>query len=228
MFHPRLSAAALLTALSISGCAEPDRTQIDNPLTTEQRALYFIDTVETTVASDATINWETAYPRLAEEAGLNSEDPLVVARFADSPAGKAALRALVTDGLQSVLAPRLKDALGKGSKPAFLAFQLQALRVVSPGQQIVVGGGLHGIAGAVQIYDGMTGEKLSWAQLLAVGIPAGSGIVGVMADQQAGPANTRLLTGFAPHLKGWVGASHPIILYGEKTPVPDLPAPRGI
>ncbi|MFK7944950.1 MAG: hypothetical protein AB8B85_18855 [Paracoccaceae bacterium] len=229
MFTSKARFALVGLALFAAACAEPDRTQIDNPLTDEQRALYFIETVDTTLSRDAKIFWESAHAGLTKDAGLDPDDPLAVARYADSAEGKAALRAKVEDGLRNVLAPRLMDALGTGTKPAFLAVQLEGLNIVPPGQQILVGVGLHGIVGAVQIYDGETGEKLSWAQVLAVGILAQPGIAGVAAEQQSGPAYTRLLAGFAPQVKGWVAATHPITLIGDrvKTPVPDLPGPKG-
>ncbi|MEM7743325.1 MAG: hypothetical protein AAF409_06395 [Pseudomonadota bacterium] len=225
----RTGALLLVAALWLSGCVQEGSAQVDNPLTAEQRAEYYIQTVEISIHPNAILSWETAHAQLAEDAGVDPDDPLAVARFADSPEGDAALRALLEQRMRDVLVPKLETVLGTGEKPAFLAVQAASLNIIPPGQQIVLGAGVHGIGGGLQVYDLETGERLTRAQIMAGGAAASSGIGGVMRDQSLGDPLGRVLDAFAVFSVAWLSATHPIKLPwpNVNNEFPDLPGPKG-
>lgn len=220
LLTPRLRIAGMwlvgvFVAMIVSACAT-----VENSLNvTELKELRIVGT-SVSVTPATSIWWGNAEREFVEK--VNSGQASVAAlpvkkvafsnasddatgdynRIIESPEAKQYLR----DKLRSMIEQRLQaDVVPQfqGTRTALLEVHVVNFTIPSAVQRVALGG--TPMLGAVTVLkDAATGKELAKMDRVAAGM-AGSGIVGVLADQAFSDLEVRVLDGYVGQVRSWLG-----------------------
>lgn len=202
--------------LLLAGCATA--TLSLSPI--ERQALR-IEAIKVEYAKDAGIWWGDAereylakvdadpalYHGAAARKPKHDTEPVDSATRAQdimsSPEAKEYLRTKLAGMVQKRLEESVKPKFS-GSRPAILVVEIHSFTIPSIAQRVVLGGGPI-FAALTFLKDARTGAELGKLDRLA-GAPAGSGVVGVLAEKAigAGDLESRVLDTYVGNVLRWL------------------------
>lgn len=206
-----------LVAAGLAGCAEVPAS----PLAKDAIAGMRLAQVEVKVADDATVLWGNAEhdyvvahrsapsarrAKPIETGALGdpaASDAAEATALANSPEGKAFVRAKVTDRLKGALGEAFKGRLETGARPVKLEVVVTGFVVPSAIQRVVLGG-VPGLTARVVLRDAATGAELASRANFGANVIAGNGIGGVLVDQAFEDLDVRLARSFAVSYRNWL------------------------
>ncbi|MGD9785099.1 MAG: hypothetical protein AB7E80_16180 [Hyphomicrobiaceae bacterium] len=209
-------AACATIAVVLAGCAT-----IQNSLDAKDIAALRIVEAEVLVTPATTIWWGNGEREFVEKvkAGQAHVGALPVKKAAlqvgseqdptgdynriiESPEAQQYLR----DRLRSMIEQRVRsDVLPQfqGTRAAKLEVHVVNFTIPSPLQRVALGG--TPVMGAVTVLkDAETGKELAKMDRVASGV-AGTGLVGVLADQAFADLEVRVLDNYVTQVRGWLG-----------------------
>lgn len=205
---------SLLTAVVAQGCAT-----VQNSLSpTEIAALKIVGTdVHVTPATG--IWWGNAEREFVEKvksgkasvaglptkkvshASVGDDSTEEYSRIIESPEAKQylrdKLRGMIEQSLQKEIVPRFQ-----GSRAARIEVHVISFRIPSAVQRVVLGGNPL-LAVVTVLKDAETGKELAKMDRMAAGM-AGSGVIGVLADQAFSDLEERVLANYVMQVRTWL------------------------
>lgn len=211
--------AAVLMGILTAGCASIP----PSPLTFDAAKTLRLESVNVTMAPDATVSWANAEndyvaarrakgdlpkKKINEVAATGPGDTRAVddaihTEIVQSPEGQSYLKDRVTGRLTDALTTHVKTQLQNGNKPVKLDVTVHTFIVPSAVQRVVIGGAPV-IAASAVLRDASSGAVIAERQNMISAAMAGNGWGGVLADQLFDDLDVRLVNSYAQQYRDWL------------------------